>query len=73
METVKANLGKSSGFCEIYFPCLCVANGLKYKALPYECIGDVRFRPDFDLEQLEKEAMPNKLYHPLKSNCGYTP
>jgi hypothetical protein len=73
IETVKANLGKSTGFCEIYFPCLCVANGLSYKALPYECIGDVRFQPDYKLEQLEKEAISDKLYHPLKQNPGYTP
>lgn len=71
IETVRANLGISTGFCEVYFPCLCVANGLSYKALPWQCIGDVRYQPSFDFAELEKEAVPNKLYHPLKQNSGY--
>lgn len=66
LETVKANLGRSTGFCEVYIPCLCVANGLSYKALPFESIGDVRYRPTFSKEELEETAKPDKLYHPIK-------
>ena len=66
LDTIKANLGRSTGFCEVYFPCLCVANGLSYKSIPFESIGDVRFRPELSQDDVEKYAEANKLYHPVK-------
>jgi hypothetical protein len=72
IQTLRENLGKSTGFAEIYFPCLCVAYGLKYKAIPWTCIGEVRFQPSFALEELQRTAEKDKLYHPVKVHGGYT-
>jgi hypothetical protein len=70
IETLRENLGRSTGFSEVYFSNLCVAYGLKYKTIPWICIGDVRFQPDYTLEELQKTALPNRLYHPVKQNPG---
>ncbi len=67
LETVKANLGKSTGFCEVYFPCLCVANGLSYKSIPWQSLGIVRYAPQLSPEEVQRIAVPNRLYHPVKS------
>jgi hypothetical protein len=66
IDVLRNNLGKSTGFCEVYLPCLCVANNLEYKAIPSEVFGQFQFRPNLQYKKLLETAIPNKLYHPYK-------
>jgi hypothetical protein len=68
MQAVINNLGKSTGFCEIYFPCLCIASNLTYVAIPRDAFGAFHFRPSIQYFDLIQHAVPGKLYHPLKRN-----
>lgn len=66
LKAVDAHLGKGTGFCEVYFPCLCVMENLSYVAMPQEIFGDFAYRPSLDYKHLSNHAKENKLYHPTK-------
>jgi hypothetical protein len=69
IELLENNLTKSSGFCEVYFPTLCRAYGLRLSSLPRGMFGEFCYRPPLSWEALQLHASPpdNRLYHPLKS------
>lgn len=66
IEIVEQNLGKSTGFMEVYIPTLCVSNGLIYETMPPEVFGQFHYRPVHDFTWIIDNAEPNKLYHPVK-------
>lgn len=63
VSALREELGLSTGFQEVYLPCLAVARGLSYEALPSECVGIVRYRPDVRPEEI---TVLDVLYHPVK-------
>lgn len=62
LDLLKNNLGKSSGFCEIYFPTLAKNNGLKYSNLPADMFGNFEYIETVRLSNLPNNNN-NKLYH----------
>lgn len=62
LELLNDNLGKSSGYCEVYFPTLANINGLTYKNLPSNMIGKFEAYEIVRLSTLPKNN-DNKLYH----------
>ena len=68
LSAVEAELGLITGFCEVYFPTLCVGRGLTYAAMPAACFDVFRFAPNVDLAYMETPAKPDTLCHPVKIN-----
>jgi hypothetical protein len=64
IDGIKEQLNRSTGFCEVYFPSLCVYYGLSYKTFPKNIFGEFCFQPQIDIHN---NIEINKLYHPLKS------
>ena len=62
LNILKDNLGKSSGFCEVYFPTLAKNNGLKYSNLPSDMLGNFQYLETVRLSNLPNNNN-NKLYH----------
>lgn len=62
LDLVDKNLGKSSGYCEVYFPTLANINGLTYGNLPSNMIGKFEFHETVRLSTIPKNN-DNKLYH----------
>jgi hypothetical protein len=60
LEVLKENMGKSSGFCELYFPTIAKKYGLTYGNLPDEIIGDFHMHETVRLSTLPKND-DNKL------------
>lgn len=68
LQVLDQNLSKSSGYCEVYFPTLCQANGLKLKPMNLNAFGTFRFKPSLSSEEIQ--SIPNRdhrLYHPVKA------
>lgn len=63
---LKDNLGKSTGFCEVYIPTLCCACGLKYEVIPSYVFGKFQYRPVIFFDDVINTSEENKLYHPVK-------
>lgn len=66
LEAIDENLGKGTGFCEVYFPCLCLMKNLSYEVIPEQVFGIFNFRPNHKKDVLDFTAESNKLYHPVK-------
>lgn len=67
VDAVRANFGRSTGFCEVYLPTLCVESGLVLTAMPAEAFGVFRHRPVMSVEDVEGSGAPDdRLYHPVK-------
>lgn len=66
LDVLDADLGRNSGFCEVYIPTLCVLSSLTYRPMPAEVFGTFRFfNPMHPLEFAGKPA-DDRLYHPVK-------
>jgi hypothetical protein len=66
LDLLHKNLGVSTGFCEIYIPTLCVANGLSYKTLHPNIFGIFQYRPILFLQDVVKYKQNHTLWHPVK-------
>lgn len=66
LEALEADLGRSSGFCEVYLPTLCVHRGLTYAAMPPEIFGAFRFFRPMAPESFAALDADDRLYHPVK-------
>jgi hypothetical protein len=66
IQLLTDNLGRSTGYCEVYIPTLCVTSGLTYKTLMPPVFGKFRYRPVMTLDEVEQIAEQDKLYHPVK-------
>lgn len=62
IKAIEDQLHKSTGFCEVYIPTLCVYYNLIYKHIPDNLFGVFRFQPNVN-EPFEND----KLYHPVKN------
>ena len=62
LEILKANLGISSGFCEIYFVTLAKNNNLTYNNLPNNIFGEYYAHKVINLSNLPNNN-DNKVYH----------
>jgi len=62
LEILKANLGVSSGFCEVYFVTLAKNNNLTYNNLPDNMFGEFYAHKVINLSNLPNNN-DNKLYH----------
>lgn len=68
LQVIEANLSKSSGYCEVYFPTLCRINGLKVKTMPLNTFGTFRYRPNITAEEVSQiKPTDHRLYHPVKN------
>jgi hypothetical protein len=67
LETLEANLSKSSGYCEVYFPTLCHISGLTLETMPLSTFAEFRYRPEITGEEFKKiKTTDYRLYHPVK-------
>lgn len=67
LRELSADLGRNSGFCEVYIPTLCVMRGLTYKGMPHSVLGTFRFFNPMPPSTFEGMAPDDRLYHPVKS------
>lgn len=63
IKALRNNFEKSTGFCEVYLPCVCLQYNLEYACIPEKCFDKFHFRPTMKKEEMVKK---NKLYHPVK-------
>ena len=66
LKAIEENLGQGTGFCEVYFPCLCLMKGLTYEPIPDQVFGVFNFRPVQKKDLIDFNGIPDKLYHPVK-------
>ena len=70
VRAAAAELGHSTGFCEVYLPTLCRAVGLRAEAMPADVFGVFQYRPALEEAVFEAGAASvpptNMLYHPVK-------
>jgi len=62
IDLLRDNMGKSSGYCEGYFPTLATLNGLTCKNIPSDKLGKFEFNQTVSLSNLPQNG-DNKLYH----------
>jgi hypothetical protein len=66
---LRANFGRSTGFCEVYVPTLCATtDGFVASPLPADAVGQFRYRPvieDFDALVAGTPA-DGRFFHPAK-------
>ena len=69
LSVLARNLGRNSGFCEVYIPTLCVMHGLKYAAMPEEAFGEFRYFGPMAPDDARFTSTPpdDKLYHPVRA------
>lgn len=67
LSTLYRNVGRNSGFAEVYFPTLCVQGGLRYEVMPSCVFGVFGFFHQQHRDQLEKLPMDDRWYHPVKT------
>jgi hypothetical protein len=66
IQVLTDNLGKSTGYCEVYIPTICVTSGLTYNIMRSSVFGVFRYRPTMTLVEAKLIAEQDKLYHPVK-------
>jgi hypothetical protein len=66
LEVMSNEIGRNSGYCEVFIPTLCVRSGLVYKAMPESALGVFRFFNPMSPAEFEGTAPDNLLYHPVK-------
>jgi hypothetical protein len=67
LECLQKNVGISSGFCEVYFPTLCIVNGLSLSTLPDDIFATFTYKANLNFSIINKSEPNNKLFHPLKT------
>lgn len=66
LRALEANLGLNSGYCEVYFPTLCMMCGLRLAAMPSDVFGAFRFHDPMPLQSFAGVGQDDRLYHPVK-------
>lgn len=66
LRALEANLGRNSGYCEVYFPTLCLMSGLRMAAMPDAVLGAFRFDDPMPASAFVGAATDDLLYHPVK-------
>lgn len=67
LSVMEANLSKSTGYCEVYFPTLCHTNGLVLETMPLSTFASFLYRPTITADELQKIKQSDcRLYHPVK-------
>lgn len=67
LVAIEQHLGKSTGFCEIFFPTLCHVLGMDIGVIPAsKCFGTFEYRPALALANITSVPADNLLYHPVK-------
>ena len=72
-EALRGEFGRSTGFCEVYFPTLCLHSGLLLTALPSQVIGKFRYRPTIDHDEWSKIlsiSSDHRFFHPVKASMS---
>jgi len=69
VDAVIRNMGKSSGFCEIYIPTLAMAEGLVVEELPSSMKGDVGFAIYKKLPEKRNHVLYHKYVPSSSGNC----
>lgn len=67
LECLQKNAGKSSGFCEVYFPTLCIVNGLSLNTFPDDIFSTFIYKANLNFSVIKKMEKNNLLFHPLKT------
>jgi hypothetical protein len=66
LKCLEDNLGKSSGFCEAYFPTLCHVNNMILNVIPNDVLSTFNYRANLNIDVISKMKEQNILFHPLK-------
>ena len=70
VEALRAQFGRSTGFCELYFSTLCSVAGLLAVAMPREVFGHFVYQPSMSNEEYERvkriTLADDLLHHPVK-------
>jgi hypothetical protein len=67
LDVLDDDIGRNSGFCEVYIPTLCVHSGLSYVAMPAGVFGTFRFFDAMNPDDFADKPQDDLLYHPVKS------
>jgi hypothetical protein len=66
LTCLENHLGKSSGFCEVYFPTLCHVYNMILNVIPDDVFSTFNYKANLSFDVISKMKEKNILFHPLK-------